>query len=157
MGINAQVRFATTCIPGLEERQARLLLQEAFRRQSTVVIGGSRVRASFGSGTFRPDSDLDVGFGSLSKAQAGRIIQRVSKTGPLELEKTRIVPGNQSAGIPMISTPEEFFQRSGTRPGTDPRAGQPFSASGSYTFHPDGSITLYPPGGVPNVLVQGTF
>ena len=66
MEIDAQVRFATTNIPGAEGAQIGLLLEEAFRRDSTVVIGGSRARFAFGQGAYRPDSDLDVGFGSLS-------------------------------------------------------------------------------------------
>jgi hypothetical protein len=120
-------------------------------------MGGSRVRTSFGLGTFRPDSDLDVGFGCLTVSQAGRVIQRVSRVGPLQLETTKIVPGNQTPSIPLIQNPEEFFQRSGIRAANDPQAGQPFQPSGSYTFHPDGSITVYPPGGIPNVLPSGGY
>jgi hypothetical protein len=157
MCVDAQVQFAVQTIPGVEEAQARFLLQEASRRNSTVVIGGSRVRASFGLGSFRPDSDLDVGFGSLSPRQAAGIIQRVSSMGPLQLEKTRIVPGNRTPALPLIQSPEEFFQRSGTRSGKDPHAGQPYSPSGSYTFHPDGSLTVYPPGGVSSVMPPGSF
>jgi len=157
MDIDAQVAFAVRTVPGVEEEQARLLFDEAFRRGSTVVLGGSRVRASFGVGTHRPDSDLDVGFGSLTVSQAGRVIRRVSSLGPLQLETTRIVPGNQTPEIPLIQSPEEFFQRSGIRVGRDPLAGQPFAASGSYTFHPDGSITVYPPGGPPLVLALGSY
>jgi hypothetical protein len=157
MYIDAQIEFATRTIPGLEESQARLLLHEAFRRHSTVVMGGSRVRAAFGQGSFRADSDLDVGFGSLSVGQAGRIIHRVSAMGPLQLEKTRIVPGNQTPGIPLIQSPEEFFQRSGTRSGSDPLAGHSYTPSGSYTFHPDGSITEFAPGGVPKVMPPGGY
>jgi hypothetical protein len=157
MCIDAQVQFATATIPGLEEGQARVLFQEGFRRNSTVVIGGSRVRAAFGQGTYRPDSDLDVGFGSLSISQAARVIQRVSAMGPLRLETTKIVPGNQTPGIPLIQSPEEFFQRSGIRSPRDPLAGQPFLPSGSYTFHPDGSITVYPPGGTPTVMQPGSY
>jgi hypothetical protein len=157
MSIDAQVRFAVQTIPGMTEPQMRALLEAAYRRKSTVVIGGSRVRLAFGMGTCRPDSDLDVGFGSLTVPQAGRIIARISTLGPLKLESTRIVPGNQTLNIPVIQNPEEFFQRSGIRAGKDPRAGQPFGPSGSYTFHPDGSITVYPPGGVPAVLPPGAY
>jgi hypothetical protein len=157
MSLDAQVRFAARTIPGLLETQARFLLLEAYRRQSTVVIGGSRVRSAFGQGTFRPTSDLDVGFGSLSVSQAARIIRNVSAIGPLILESTRIVPGNRTANIPAIQSPEEFFQRSGFRPASDPMAGQPFGPSGSYTFHPDGSITVCPPGGTRTVLVAGSY
>jgi hypothetical protein len=157
MVVDAQVLFALQAIPGLEDFQTRLLFEEAFRRNSTVVIGGSRVSASFGIAQCRSDSDLDVGFGSLSVGQAGRIINRVTQMGPLTLETTRIVPGNQTPGIPPIQSAEEFFQRSGIRPIRDPRAGQPFGPSGSYTFHPDGSITVFPPGGALTVLLPGSY
>ena len=152
MSIDAQVSFAVKTIPGMVDAQTRALFEEAFRRNSTVVIGGSRVRASFGQGGYRPDSDLDVGFGSLTVAQAARIIARITALGPLQLETTRIVPGNQTPSIPLIQSPEEFFQRSGIRSAADPQAGQPFGPSGSYTFHPDGSITVYPPTGVRVVI-----
>src|SRR5205809_1556202 len=102
MSVDAQVQFAVRTVPGMVETQARLLLEEAFRRQSTLVIGGSRVRHSFGQGTYRGDSDLDVGFGSVSVSQAARIIRLVSRAGPLTLERTRIVPGNQTPHIPLI-------------------------------------------------------
>jgi hypothetical protein len=157
MSIDAQIRFATATIPGVEERQIRFLLEEAFWRNSTVVIGGSRVRFSFGIGSCRPDSDLDVGFGSLSPAQTGKLIKRVSRMGPLQLETTKIIPGNQTPNFPLIQSPEEFFQRSGIRGGLDPHAGQSFGPSGSYTFHPDGSITVNPPGGVPTTMLPGSF
>src|SRR5258707_11459226 len=122
MDIEAQARLATRVILGLEELQFKFILEEAFCRNSTVVVGGSRVRASFGSGAFRSDSDLDVGFGSLSVSQAGRVVRRASSLGPLQLESTRIVPGNQTQDIPLILSPEEFFQRSGIRSAADPHA-----------------------------------
>lgn len=155
--LNAQVAFAKKTIPGLEEAQARLLLEMAFARHSTVVIGGSRVRVTFGQGTIRPDSDLDVGFGSLTVSQAGRVIHAVTRLGPLVLESTKIVPGNRLPSIRLIQSPEEFFQRSGIRGPADPRAGQPFQPSGSYTFHLDGTITVFPPGGFATVLAAGSY
>jgi hypothetical protein len=157
MDIDGQVRYATAIIPGLEEAQFRVLLQEAFRRQSSVVIGGSRARVTFSQGICRADSDLDVGFGSLTVAQANRVISLVSRMGPLVLERTRIVPGNRTTQIPLIQSPEEFFQRTGIRSGNDPLAGQTFGPSGSYTFHPDGSITVYPPGGSPTLMAPGSY
>ena len=157
MDIDAQVRFAVATIPGVEDRQFRSLLEEAFRRSSTAVVGGSRARQALGCGTCRPDSDLDVGFGSLTPAQAGRVIRRVTAVGPLQLEDTRIVPGNQTVDIPPIQSPEEFFQRSGVRAGNDPKRGRPFDPSGSYTFHLNGSITVFPPGGQPVVMAPGGF
>ena len=157
MEIDAQVRFAVARIPGMEVVQTKRLFEEAFARNSSVVIGGSRIRYALGKGVYRMDSDLDVGFGSLTRSQAGRIITLLNALGPLVLEKTRIVPGNQTVHIPMIVSPEEFFQRSGIRGPADPMAGQPFEASGSYSFHPDGSITVTPPGGPAMVLPVGTF
>lgn len=155
--LDAQVAFAVRTIPGLEEAQARLLLEMAFSRNSTVVIGGSRARVTFGQGTMRPDSDLDVGFGSLTVSQAGRVIHAVTRLGPLILESTKIVPGNRPPSIGLIHSPEEFFQRSGIRAPADPQAGQPFQPSGSYTFHPDGTITIHPPGGFVIVLFPGSY
>jgi hypothetical protein len=129
----------------------------AFVRSSTVVIGGSRVRTSLGQGAFRADSDLDVGFGNLTVSQAGRVIRAANHLGPLTLEATKIVPGNQTSSIPRIQTPKEFFQRSGIRGPSDPLAGQPFHASGSYTFYPNGDIMMYPPGGTAAVLLAGSY
>jgi RHS repeat-associated protein len=129
-----QVQHAVKNIMGLTEDQARLIMTKAFDRDSSVVFGGSRVRGNAG-----PNSDLDVGFGSLSKAQAGKIIKQASDAGPLALEKTQIVPGNGTSNLPTIQSPEEFFSRSGQR--SDPgRQGEPFSPSGSLTYNPDGSI-----------------
>lgn len=67
----------------------------------------------------------------------------------LNLEKTRIVPGNETASIKKIETPEEFFQRSGTRSDADPKAGEPYTPSGSVTANPDGSLVIIPPGAKP--------
>ena len=131
---DAQVRHATENIMGLTAEQARFILKKAFERNSTVVFGGSRVR-----GNARPDSDLDVGFGSLSTSQAQKIIKQATKLGPLKLEETQIVPGNQTRNISRIETPEEFFARTGTR--SDPgRVGEPFTPSGSITYTPNGGI-----------------
>ena len=109
--------------------------------RTSVVFGGSRVRGDFG-----PESDLDVGFGSLTKSQARKILGKAEDTGGLPLEKTLIVPGNKTRSIPEIRTPEEFFQRSGTRVAPDHRAGESFIPSGSITVRPDGSI-VFTPGG----------
>lgn len=134
-----QLRHLTEHVHGLSEEQARSILDEAFSKGSSVVFGGSRVR-----GDFRPDSDLDVGFGSLSKSQAGKLIARQNakfgdQPGHLQLESTRIVPGNETPNIPRIESPEEFFRRTGVR--SDPgREGEPFQPSGSITYNPDGTI-----------------
>jgi hypothetical protein len=139
-GIEEQARILAERIPGLTEAQARIILEEAFKRDSSAVFGGSRVR-----GNHRLNSDLDVGFGNLSKAQAGKIIKRASEAGPLELEKTQIVPDNQTPRLPKITTPEEFFQRSGVRESPDPRAGENYNPSGSITATPNGEIIIIPP------------
>jgi hypothetical protein len=72
------------------------------------------------------------------------LAKSASELGPLSLERTQIVTGNKTRNIPEIQSPEEFFQRSGLR--TDPgKEGLPYSASGSITFLPDGSIVYIPP------------
>jgi RHS repeat-associated protein len=131
-----QLAHAVANVNGLTESQARLIMESAFKRGSSVVFGGSRVRGNSTEG-----SDLDVGFGSLSTAQAGKIIKAASQEGPLSLEKTQIVPGNKTDVIPTIQTPEEFFARSGTRSDRDAKAGQPFTPSGSITYNPNGTVT----------------
>ena len=140
-GIDEQLDILVKEIPGLEKKQARVILEQAYKRKSSAVFGGSRVR-----GNFKPDSDLDVGFGNLSKSQARKVIDKAKKVDGLDIEETLIVPGNETQNIPKISTPEEFFQRSGTRSGLDPRAGEAYSASGSITANPDGTIVIAPPG-----------
>lgn len=136
------VEHATQNIPGLPAEQAKVIFSEAFKRDSSVVFGGSRVR-----GNYRAESDLDTGFGNLSSAQAAKIIEKASKVkGGLPLEKTRIVPGNETKNIPKIESPEEFFMRSGER--SDPgREGEPFHASGYIAYSPDGKISGMNPDG----------
>lgn len=140
--VEAAVQHATENVPGLTEAQARVIFTEAFKRDSSVVFGGSRVR-----GNHRPGSDIDVGFGGLSTAQAGKVIDRAAGVpGGLPVERTRIVPGNETPNIPRIESPEEFFMRSGTR--SDPgREGEPFQPSGYIRYGPDGSITRSTPDG----------
>ncbi|WP_434045860.1 MULTISPECIES: DUF6531 domain-containing protein [Sorangium] len=137
LGLNPtpeQIDHAVKNIPGLTEEQARLIMTESFKRNSSAVFGGSRIR-----GNFRPDSDLDVGFGGLSKAQAGKVIDKANELGPLSIETTRIVPGNATNNIPVIESPEEFFLREGVR--SDPgRVGERFVPSGYIAYHPDGRI-----------------
>jgi large repetitive protein len=138
--LDAQLDLATSKIPGLERPQASLILEEAFGKNSTVVIGGSRVRGNFG-----PKSDLDVGFGGLNSKQIEQVVKKADAVGPLVLEKTRIFPGNKTKNIEKIRSPEEFFQRTGVRASLDPKAGQIYTPSGSYTFSPDGSVVYWPP------------
>ncbi len=146
-GIDEQVWFLTQNIPGLKAEQAQITLERAFKKDSSVVIGGSRIRGNFNSG-----SDLDVGFGNLTANQAGKIVDTINKQAKknpglefLNLERTRIVPGNSTKSISKIDTPEEFFQRSGTRTPPDPRSPESFFPSGSVTLLPNGTIKILPP------------
>jgi len=142
MNMKEQLKNIVENIPGFTEKQAKFLLEEAFKRNSSVVFGGSRIR-----GDYKSDSDLDVGFGYLTRRQAQRIVHKVNKMGPLNLEShIQIVPGNMTGAVPEIKDPEEFFQRSGIRSGNDPRAGEPYLPSGSVTVTPDGEIVIIPPG-----------
>lgn len=142
MNIKEQMKYIVENIPGFTEKQANFLLEEAFRRNSSVVFGGSRIR-----GDYRSDSDLDVGFGGLSRRQAQRIVHKVNKMGSLNLEShIQIIPGNKTETVPEIKEPEAFFQRSGIRSGNDPRAGEPYLPSGSVTVIPDGEIIIIPAG-----------
>lgn len=150
-GVAEQARLASSMVPGLSETQARLLLDGAFNpnKPVEVVLGGSRVRSYFGEGTFRLDSDLDIGFNAKMKNnQVDRILDAFDAQGPLQSERgIRIFSGNNPPSGPIIS-PQEFFQRSGIRgPFPPERAGQPFGPSGFISFHPDGTITIVPPGG----------
>ena len=138
--VNEQVSFLVSNVPGAESNQVRLLLEKAFEKESSVVLGGSRIR-----GTSHLASDLDVGFSNLTPNQAAKLTGKVSKAGPLQLETTRIVPGNETANIPKIISPEEFFQRVGIRAAADAKAGQVFLPSGSLTVTP-GKMTFIPAG-----------
>ena len=128
-GVGQQTEFFSENIPGITAEQATLLLSKAFARGSNVVVGGSRVK-----GNQRTGSDLDVGFDSLTTSQAGKVKATVTKLGPLKLEVTHIVPGNETQQLPEIQSAGEFFQRSGVRGPRDFRPGQPFAPSGSITF-----------------------
>jgi hypothetical protein len=137
-----QVEFLTQNVPGLTATHADAILEAAFSRGSSAVFGGSRVR-----GDSTPSSDIDVGWGSLSTRQAQRVIDNLNKQGfDLRLEATPIVPGYSSRSIETITTPELFFQRSGIRSASDPRAGEPYGPSGSITVTKDGKVILVPPG-----------
>ena len=84
----------------MTETQARALLDEAFKKDTSVVIGGSQVR-----GDYTKSSDLDVGYGSLSKAKAQRINDKISDVGPLRISRTPIIPGFESKTVPKIESP----------------------------------------------------
>jgi predicted nucleotidyltransferase len=145
-GIAEQSSFLSKHVPGLTAKQATLILDQGLKRNSTVVFGGSRIRGDFGK-----SSDIDVGFGNLSEKQAQRIIKNINKVADadpdfLKMEVLTIVPGKSTKTIDTITTPEQFFQRSGTRAGGDLKAGQPYISSGSITITPDGKIIILPPG-----------
>jgi hypothetical protein len=140
--VSEQVDFLSTHVPGLSQSQATSILDNGFSRDTSVVLGGSRIR-----GNFNDLSDLDVGFGNLSERQAQRVIKSINEQGfDVPLERLTIVPGKSTATIKPIISPEEFFQRSGIRAGGDLRAGQSYVPSGSITLTKDGRIVLIPPG-----------
>lgn len=131
---------------GIDKPQAETLLQKSFEKDFEVTVGGSRVR-----GNAKPNSDLDIGYQKTKPEnlntvnnQVGKINKAVEKAGTTPIEHTKIFPGNETSNIPRIESPEEFFQRSGTR--TEPgRVGEIFKPSGSYTYKPDGSVIYIPP------------
>lgn len=140
MGLEQQAHFFTENVPGMTEAQATLLLTKAFGKGSNVVVGGSRVR-----GDHTVTSDLDVGFDGVNANQSGKLKSPVTKLGPLKLEPTQIVPGNETGAIAEIQSAGEFFQRSGIRGPKDAKAGQPYFPSGSITFEPTGEIHILGP------------
>jgi hypothetical protein len=147
--IDEQVAHAVKAIPGLSETQARALLEASFHpnKPVEVVIGGSRVRSFFGEGKYRPDSDLDIGFNAKMKnKQIDTILDAFDRSGSLASERgIRIFSGNKPPSG-LIESPQEFFQRSGIREFPPARYGEPFSPSGYISYHPDGTITIVPPG-----------
>ncbi len=140
-----QVAELTKRVAGLEAKQAEDILQLAFdgKNKTRVVFGGSRVRGDFrGLSDPKGPSDIDIGFGDLTKNQATKLIKKIKeRTGPLAPEEFQIVPGRPVAGGNPVSTPEEFFQRSGVRTAGD-RAGEAFEPSGSVTVTPDGQVII---------------
>ena len=151
-GIEEQLDYLTENIPGLSKEQAKVLLEGAYDKDSSVVFGGSRVR-----GNYTEQSDLDVGFGSLTKNQASKLLNKAGKVEDgLNLEQTKIIPGNETPTISIIKSPEEFFQRSGDRFfidngekifTTNSKGESTYGPSGSITVTPDGQIKIIPPGG----------
>jgi len=140
--VSEQVDFLSKHVPGVNQTQAASILENGFSRDTSVVLGGSRIRVNFNG-----PSDLDVGFGNLTERQAQRVIKSINEQGfDVPLERLTIVPGKSTATIERIVSPEEFFQRSGVRAGGDLRAGQPYGPSGSITFTKDGRIVVIPPG-----------
>jgi predicted nucleotidyltransferase len=153
-----QIDELTKRIPGLGREQANVLLEEAANRgASRVVFGGSRVRGNHHEG-----SDLDVGFDFPGRGknnacnQARSVIEKGSEVeGGLPLENgIAIVTGNKTKNVDEIKSPEEFFQRSGTRSDRDPKAGQPYEASGSISASSDGKTVTVIPAGAPLINNQ---
>jgi len=144
--IERQLDFLEKNIPGINRLQAKFLVESARAKGSNTVFGGSRVR-----GNYRADSDLDVGFGSLSTSQAKKLVKMANKLGGLKIEdKLTIVTGNSTKNIKIIQSPEEFFSRSGFRTDGlwkfDPRRlFKRFNASGSISVMPDGTIKVIKP------------
>lgn len=163
-------------LPGTDINQLFFLFAEGFKRGSSVVLGGSRVRSYFtgekkhreaGEDPEQPGaSDLDVGFGGLdgedvrtnaTKAMGickkAQELKEASKPIPIE-QSIGIVPGGQFPDKPIV-TPEEFFHRTGTRPATDPKSKtEPIAQpSGSITYSPDGTITENKPDVLPGQVM----
>ena len=143
--IDEQAEFLSKAVNGLPKEQAKIILDISKRKNTSVIFGGSRVR-----GNFSNVSDVDIGFGSLNSNQADKTIKQITKqssgiTNALQLEETRIVPGNKTRTISEIKTPEEFFQRSGIRSGSDSKAGQIYQPSGSITVTVEGKIIIILP------------
>ena len=142
-GMEEQLDFLVDTIPGLSREQAEVILDGSYKRGSTVVFGGSRVR-----GNSTEFSDLDIGFGSLTSSQAGKVIKAAEKVeGGLTIESTKIIPGNYTENIPVIESPEEFFQRNGSRNYPDSKGSMDIVPSGSITVYPSGEIVVIPPNG----------
>ena len=143
--LDEQAKFLSNSIEGLSVNQAKIILETGVNKNTSIVLGGSRIR---GDNTI--NSDIDVGFGSLNSNQGWKAIKQIqSKSnkleGALKLEETRITPGNSTKSIPLIKSPEEFFQRNGIRGVNDSKAGQVYLGSGSISVFPDGRIEIMPP------------
>ena len=143
--LNEQAKFLSNSIEGLSVAQAKIILEAGASKNTSIVIGGSRVRGDNSS-----TSDIDIGFGSLNANQAWKAIQQIQKKSnqldsSLKLEETRITPGNSTKSIATIKSPEEFFQRNGIRGAKDEKAGQVYFGSGAVSVFPDGKVIITPP------------
>lgn len=144
-------KWAAANIPGVNVNQMLEVFYFAFSRNSSVTLGGSRVRAYHvqqgtdyreGEVPFTEASDLDVGYSRLTKGQASScweendVSSGKGKDEPwLALERAVIVPGAVIGGK-AIDHPDEFFQRSGKRADNDLK-----SKTQSH-YYPSGSVTF---------------
>ncbi len=141
--IDEQVKFLVENVPGLTKEQANKLLNFAFERDSSVTLGGSRIR-----GNYTELSDLDAGFSNVSNGQYKRLIDGLNKMEGVKFEDgIKLIVGNETPNVPKIENMEEFFQRTGTRLRPDSSGSYVLNSSGSITITKDGTIKLIPPGG----------
>ena len=128
--IDEQAEFLSKAVSGLPKEQAKVILEVAKNSNTSVVFGGSRIR-----GDFQNNSDVDIGFGHINANKSKKIKDKIRDKsadidGALSLERTHIVPNNETPSISKIESPEEFFQRSGIRADKDEKSGQPYVPSG---------------------------
>lgn len=143
--IDEQAEFLSKAVSSLPKEQAKVILEVAKNSNTSVVFGGSRIR-----GDFQNNSDVDIGFGHINANKSKKIKDKIRDKsadidGALSLERTHIVPNNETPSISKIESPEEFFQRSGIRADKDEKSGQPYVPSGSITVNTDGTIIIIPP------------
>ena len=113
--LDERVQFLSENVSGLTSEQAKVILERGQQKNTSIVIGGSRVRSNC-----TDSSDIDIGYGNLSVNQTGKTNKKIARDsqnieGSLDLENTIIFPGNCTSKIPVVQTPEEFFQREGIR------------------------------------------
>lgn len=149
-------QYAASRIPGANPDQLLFVFIEAFDRDSSVVLGGSRVKSYFKQAKLyreeneikhlgeelKKASDLDIGYGNLGTGTVGHINDAANKLGPPPIEPTIIIEGKKSPTFGKLPAPEEFFHMEGPRPAKDPKSQiEPKATpSGCITFAPDGTI-----------------
>jgi hypothetical protein len=149
-------QYASARIPGSKPDQLLFVFIEAFKRNSSVVLGGSRVKSYFKKTKLyreaneiqdmgeemKAASDLDIGYGNLKPGSAGYINAEANKLGPPPIEQMIIMEGQNSPSFGTLPPPEQFFHKEGDRPARDPKSKiEPRATpSGCITFAPDGTI-----------------
>jgi predicted nucleotidyltransferase len=143
-----QIAYLMNHVEGLEHEQAAFILDRVFNHaqalpNARVVFGGSRVR-----GNAHVGSDLDIGVYGFPNNPLNKLIKAVNERASngsfkLFLETTKIYDGNQTATIPLIVSPEEFFLRTGTRAKTEGEL-KAFTPSGFISISADGTIVHVP-------------